>query len=597
MASATLILETLKQYFGYDQFRPFQESIVDSILGKQDVLAILPTGSGKSLCYQLPILLMPGQVAIVVSPLIALMEDQVQSLTAMGIKAAFINSQLSPVEFSHVCRNLSSYSLLYVAPERLCQPSFLELIRPLTIGYFVIDEAHCISQWGHAFRPEYRQLAILREHFPNCPIATFTATATQLVQQDIITQLQLRNPLKAIGSFDRSNLTIRIAERQDGKAQLRQFLADHSTQSGIIYTTTRKSVDSIYTELKKEGFPIVKYHAGLSDLERKQAQTTFLNDTTPLIVATIAFGMGVHKPDVRFVVHMDMPKSFEGYYQEIGRAGRDGAPSDCLMLYSTQDYVLQKRMHQDIPDEITKNSMLRKLEQFFSFCAASECRRKQILHYFSEVYPEANCGHCDNCLDDIVTEDITIISQKILSCVYRMDQRYGIGRVVDVLAGSQTQEIAQNKLDQLSTYGLLSTYTKLQIRHFIFSLINQNYLYLTDGQYPILQLTPSARSVLNGRVTVAIRQRIVKAEKQRKVRGKSTKESVDNDLLSRLKTLRKKIATESKIPPYMIFHDKHLEHMATLQPRTPEDFYQVQGVGKQKHALYSAAFLACINGG
>ncbi len=584
----------LKHSFGYDTFRPFQEEIIAAILGKRDVLAILPTGSGKSLCYQLPILETPGKMAIVISPLIALMQDQVQVLTSMGISAAFINSQLSYYELKNIQKNLQNYALIYVAPERLCKEEFLDLIKPLNIAYFVIDEAHCISQWGHAFRPEYRQLAILKHHFPQVPIATFTATATPLVQQDIIDQLHLQTPYKAIGSFDRSNLTIRIDQRDNGKDQLKRFLESHRNQSGIIYTTTRKSVDKLYEELKKNGYPITKYHAGLTDSERQKAQGTFLNDTTPIMVATVAFGMGVHKPDVRFVVHMDLPKSFEGYYQEIGRAGRDGLPSDCLMLYSTRDYILQKSMYADIPDDITKHSMLRRLEQFFSFCAASECRRKQILHYFSEPYLHDNCQNCDNCLDDIITEDITIIAQKILSCVYRMQQRFGIQRVVDVLAGSQTQEIIQNRFDKLSTYGLLSDLPRLDIRHYIFSLINQNFLAMTEGQYPILQLTVNARSVLKKTTPVFVRKRVIKVHKERKKSEKSHSNTVNRNMLAKLKEVRKQLASKAGLPPYMIFHDKHLVHMAELQPKNEAEFYQVQGVGEQKHKLYSKAFLECI---
>jgi ATP-dependent DNA helicase RecQ len=591
----TLQLEsTLKRYFGFDTFRENQHDIIEAIMADQDVLAVLPTGSGKSLCYQLPALHKAG-TTIVVSPLIALMSDQVGALHAMGVPAVAINSQCSHAEIYHIMSNFSSYKLIYAAPERLLMPDFLDALTRLPIATFVIDEAHCISQWGHAFRPEYRQLATLKQRFPRVPIAAFTATATPQVRRDIMTQLDLQIPFQITADFDRPNLTLRVAEREKPREQLLQFLREHADQSGIIYTTTRKDVDKWHQFLKNEGFAVGKYHAGLPDYERHQSQTDFLHDRTTIMVATVAFGMGVNKPDLRFVVHMDMPKSFEGYYQEIGRAGRDSLPADCLMLYKTHDYLMQKRMYADIEDENIRTGMLRRLEQFFAFCHSHTCRRKEILHYFGQTYAHESCPNCDNCTDDVTSEDATVIAQKILSCVYRMQQRFGLTMVIDVLQGANTQAITHNKFNQLSTYGLLSDMSKLEIRHYIFSLINQNYLYITEGEYPLLKLAKDAEKVLKGDQRVSIRKRKI-AEKNPKLKADSKPELVDIDIsiLQQLKNLRAKLAKQKNIPPYMIFHDKHLQHMAQLRPQTKAQFAQVPGVGDKKLDMYAALFLEVL---
>ncbi len=588
------LLSNLKTYFGFDAFREYQQEIITAMLGQKDVLAVLPTGSGKSLCYQLPAILTPG-TAIVVSPLIALMEDQVQSLLAMGISATFLNSQVSFADQRHIQENLSDYQLLYVAPERLMMPSFLDYLDQQKISLFVIDEAHCISQWGHAFRPEYRQLSILRSRFPNHPISAFTATATERVRHDIVEQLNLKNPFQLTGSFDRDNLSIHILPRENGRDQLLNFLKAHQGVSGIVYAATRDSVDKWHELLKSQGFLVGKYHAGLSDNERRKAQEAFLKDDILIMVATIAFGMGVHKPDVRLIIHMDLPKSFEGYYQEIGRAGRDGLPSECLLLYGTQDYLLQKRFHSQIEDVAIKMNLIRSLEQFFAFCFSTECRRKEMLHYFGENYPKENCGNCDNCLNDAIAEDATIIAQKILSCIYRMQQRFGLNLVIDVLSGSDTQAIRNNQFEKLSTYGLLKEHSKLEIRHYIFSLINQNYAHITEGDYPILKLTENAKKVLRSEETVSIRRRIIKPGKTTKTKASNQalpKESID--LFAKLKVLRKQLADEIGIAPYMIFHDKHLQHMALVKPKNETEFSQVQGVGEQKLKRFAKPFLNCI---
>ena len=586
-----MIENSLKQYFGFDTFRPFQKQIVDAMLEGQDVMAILPTGSGKSLCYQLPAIVTEG-TAIVISPLIALMEDQVKSLQAMGIKAAYINSQLPWADQRDIMANFNQYDLIYLAPERILKEGFLEALGTPKISFLIIDEAHCISQWGHAFRPEYRQLSILKAKFPNVPTAAFTATATHAVIEDMKLQLNLNNPLTIVGSFDRPNLSIRIIPRENGTAQLVSFIQDRKNDSGIIYTTTRDGVDKLYELLSKKGFSVQRYHAGMSDIDRQNSQKRFLSDDSRLMVATIAFGMGVHKPDVRYIVHMDLPKSMEGYYQEIGRAGRDGLPSDCLMLFGTQDYLMQKRMVDDTEDPTIKVNMLRRLEQFFAFCHSTTCRRKEILHYFGENYPHNNCKNCDNCVDEVITEDATVMAQKILSCVYRMKQRFGINLVVDVLNGAQTQQITQYQFNNLSTYGLLKELNKLEIRHYIFSLINQNYLKITEGQYPVLQLTDDSWKVLKENKKVDIRKKIISIKKTKTAKIKAKIES--NPLFLKLKEVRKQIADKAGIAPFMVFHDKHLLHMSEIKPKSLSEFREVQGVGDQKLQKYAALFLEVI---
>ncbi len=560
-------------------------------MAKKDVLAVLPTGSGKSLCYQLPALLNPG-TTLVISPLIALMIDQVEALKGMGIPAAALNSQCSPTEARQIMSEFSSYKLIYLAPERLMMPSFLDFLSRQTIANFVIDEAHCISQWGHAFRLEYRQLSILKATFPLIPIAAFTATATPQIRSDIITQLHLKTPFELTANFDRPNLTLAIRERQEAKTQLLDYLKAHPNESGIIYSTTRKEVDKWHQFLLQKGVKAGKYHAGLSDYERMKAQTDFLHDRIDIIVATVAFGMGVNKPNVRFVMHMDMPKSVEGYYQEIGRAGRDTLPATCLMLYKTQDYLLQKRMVADLTDPVVKQSQLRRLEQFFAFCHSSTCRRKEILQYFGQKFEKENCGNCDNCVDEITLEDATITAQKILSCVFRMQQRFGINLVIDVLKGAETQAITQNRFDQLSTYGLLKEFSKLEIRHYIFSLINQNHLFITEGDYPILKLGKSSAGVLKGHTQVFIRHRKISEKAEKK--AKTVTGQLNTPLFLKLKQKRAEIAKAKNVPPYIIFHDKHLQAMAEIRPQTPEQFAEVPGVGAQKLQMYALDFLEVL---
>jgi ATP-dependent DNA helicase RecQ len=591
------IRKQLKRHFGFNEFRPYQEEIVRSVLDDRDSVSILPTGAGKSLCYQLPAVILEG-TAIVVSPLIALMYDQVQQLQKLGISAAYFNSTISSSERAQIYSNLSQYDLLYVSPERISEPSFLDWMTSQKISMFVIDEAHCISQWGHDFRPDYRNLSILKMKFPKTRVAAFTATATTSVMADICTALNLKDPAQFIGSFDRENLTIRIHPRMNPRQQLLDVLAKYSDASGIVYTATRKKVDQLSIFLGQSGIRNVRYHAGLSSDERSRAHTSFINDDVPVVVATVAFGMGINKPDVRFVVHMDMPKNMEQYYQEIGRAGRDGLPADCAMLYSVQDAILQKRFSDDISDVAVRQSLYRKTELTFAFCNSANCRRKELLHYFGETYQKDGCGACDNCLDDVQWIDGTVIAQKILSCVFRLDQRFGMAYVADVLAGSKTEVLLSRRHDQLSTYGLLKETPKTHIRSFMYALINMGMLVSTDGEYPVVKLTDASREILFEGKAVRFKEPIkTKGGK----RGKKSEKKVrsltkDPDLYDRLKQLRKDIADSQGVPPYVVFHDKTLIEMSEIRPGTNIAFLALNGVGPAKLRQYGKQFLAKIRG-
>lgn len=590
----TQLTQTLKTYFGYNEFRPYQEEVVSSILNGKDTLVVLPTGSGKSLCYQLPARLKEG-TAVVISPLIALMQDQVDDLSKMGIPATCLNSSVEGYERQYITHHLKDFKLIYVAPERFDDATFIAQLQAQNISFFVIDEAHCISQWGHSFRPHYRQLSKLKRHFPGKPIAAFTATATADVRKDICTQLSLQNPHLILSSFDRPNLSIHIHDRHDGEEQLLQFLTLNPDKSGIIYANTRNSVDKLHEFLKKKGFSVTKYHAGLSDTERLKNQRAFIQDDISLMVATVAFGMGIHKPDIRFVVHMDMPKTMEQYYQEIGRAGRDGLPSECLMLFSTRDVILQKNFSDDVEDEAIRHYMRRKTDQLFAFCSSVTCRRVDLLGYFGEKTQTEHCNNCDNCIDDVEVIDGLIIAQKILSCVYRLDQRFGINYVIDVLTGSQKQQILNFKHDKLSTYNLLADMPRQELRHYIFSLINMGYLIVTEGQYPLLKLTESYKKVFRSEVAITFRKKHYKKTTSKKEKLFDAEGSYDKDLFKRLKVIRKRLADDAHIPPFMVFSDKALIDMCKRKPQTEKDFLEVNGVGPKKLAQFGDAFLLEIS--
>jgi ATP-dependent DNA helicase RecQ len=596
MFSEEKLVDELKRYFGYNTFRPYQKEIIQALLQGEDVLAILPTGAGKSLCYQLPALLQPG-ITIVVSPLISLMQDQVVSLYKNGISAAFLNSSLSYQDIQSVLQRLSDYKLLYIAPERLADPHFIERLKETQLSFFVIDEAHCISQWGHSFRVEYRKLSILKETFPRCPVIALTATATPEVEKDIQLQLTMQNPRIIKGSFDRPNLTIKIQQRIHIEQQLHSFLEQQANRSGIIYASTRKEVEKTFNQLKRAGYAVGRYHAGLSEQERSATQHAFLHDELSLMVATVAFGMGIHKPDIRFIVHLNMPRNIEQYYQEIGRAGRDGLPAECLMLYGAQDFVVYQSFLEDIKDLVIRNQMKLKTESIYRFCTSLKCRRVELLRYFGENFLHSMCHLCDNCLEEAEQIDGTVIAQKILSCVYRLKQNVGIRLVGEVLRGSKNQILMRRGYDQVSTYGILSDLSEQEVRYYIESLLHQHLLQLKEGEYPVLQWTTSSLAVVNGQQIVYFKKRNFKAVKEVRERVKRNDVSdvhYDEILFEALRQLRLQIAREEAVPPFVVFNDRALQEMAVYFPQTESEFCKINGVGPIKWVKYGVKFLEAI---
>lgn len=591
--------EELKRYFGYNTFRAYQKEIIQALLCKEDVLAILPTGAGKSLCYQLPALLQPG-TAIVISPLISLMQDQVVSLYKNGISAAFINSSLQYQDIQSVLQNLSEYKLIYVAPERLVDPQFIERLKQITISFFVIDEAHCISQWGHSFRVEYRKLSILKQTFPQCPIIALTATATRDVEKDIQVQLAMQKPRVIKGSFDRPNLTIRLQPKMQVDSQLRAFLEQQGNRSGIIYAATRKGVENTFLQLQQAGYVVGRYHAGLSEQERSASQHAFLHDQVTIMVATVAFGMGVHKPDIRFIVHVDMPRTVEQYYQEIGRAGRDGLPAECLMLFGTQDLILYKAFTEDLEDPEIRKQMKAKTESIWRLCTSLKCRRGELLRYFGEHFLQETCGACDNCLEESEQVDGTVIAQKILSCVFRLKQNVGVRMLTDVLRGSKNQNILSRGYDQLSTHGILSELPEQEVRYYIECLLHLRLLQMTEGEYPVIKWTEQSQAVVNGKQIVYFKKRsfkVKKEERERFARVKSRETLTllyDETLFEALRQLRLKMAREEEVPPYVVFSDRALQEMAVYFPQTQTEFVQINGVGPIKWLKYGEKFLEVI---
>ena len=586
-------MSVLKKYYGYDSFRPGQKEIIDAILDKKDVLGIMPTGGGKSICYQIPALLLEG-VTIVVSPLISLMKDQVDTLKEYGVAAELINSTLSNYEFRKIMDSAreGNYKLLYVAPERLETESFLSLLEEIPVSMVAVDEAHCVSQWGHDFRPSYRKIHSMIECLSRRPIVTaFTATATPHVKEDIVKLLDLYHPFKYISSFDRSNLYFEVRKPSNKLQEIQTYLSEHKGESGIIYCATRKNVEEVCERLNHLGIAATKYHAGLSDEERKQNQESFLFDEVPLIVATNAFGMGIDKPNVRFVLHYNMPKNMEGYYQEAGRAGRDGDLAECILLFSTQD-IMTNRYLIEKGSESGRTIEYDKLNKMVDYCNTGGCLRNYILQYFGEKGLDVPCHNCGSCNNDIEETDITIEAQKILSCVKRMHEKFGASQVADVLKGANTQKIRSLHFNELSTYGIMSDYPKDVIKELISYLIAEGKLCLTGTEYPVVQLTEESYSILKGTQKISIR-RVIRKETKKDF-SSSISGVWDHMLFEYLRKTRQEEAAKQHIQPFMVFADNTLKEMARVYPITREELLQVSGVGEYKANKYGDLFIGMI---
>ena len=578
----------LKKYYGYTQFRPGQAQIIHSILNDNDVFVIMPTGAGKSICFQIPALLFPG-LTLVISPLISLMKDQVDTLMDLGIPATFINSSLSLREEKDRINRASNgeYRLLYIAPERLEADSFSLLVQTLSqsVSLIAIDEAHCVSQWGHDFRPSYRRIGPFIKELPNRPIvAAFTATATPEVKEDIVNLLALQKPHLHVTGFNRENLTFQVLRGTNKKDFLLKYVAKNSNSSGIIYAATRKDVDRIYELLKKKGYTIGKYHAGLSDRDRIKNQEAFLYDDFRIMVATNAFGMGIDKSNVRYVIHNSLPKNIEAYYQEAGRAGRDGEPSECIMLFAPQDVILQKYLiDQTVLSPNRKNNELKKLQTMADYAHTQRCLRKFILEYFGDTDIPDECANCSNCNNVSQLNDITIAAAKIFSCVFRMKEQFGITMVAEVLKGSQNKKILSCGFNLLSTHGVMRESSVEQIKDLINWLVAEGYLRLTNSQYPILRLESKAIAVL-------------KQESQvfQKKAPETTKTVANDELFELLRRLRREIAAQEQVPPYIIFSDSTLHEMSRLLPTSQNTFLAVKGVGEAKLEKYGPQFMKVI---
>ncbi len=589
------IFDNLKTVFGFQAFRPNQEAIIRNILNGIDVFAVMPTGGGKSLCYQLPATMMPG-TAVVISPLISLMKDQVDAAVDSGISAAFMNSSMTADEVADVYRRLqyNKLKLLYIAPERFAMRHFLERLKTFTVSFFAIDEAHCISEWGHDFRPDYLGLSLIPEMFHDVPVAAFTATATQKVQDDIINKIGLRSPHVVRASFNRPNLFYEVKLKTKVGLQLIEFLRDHPGESGIIYRTTRDSVMETADLLKSKGIAALPYHAGLSSDERKKNQEAFNRDEVQVIVATIAFGMGIDKSNVRFVVHADLPKNIEGYYQETGRAGRDGSAARCLLFFGRGDVPKIRYFIDRINDDGERFIAIGKLNKMVGYASHNVCRRKQLLAFFGEDYPVDNCSACDICSGSVEEVDISVEAQIVMSAISRTGQRFGAGHIVDIVTGADTKRVRQLGHNEIKTYGAGKGKEKTYWRSVIDELIAQEAVMPEGDPYPVLKISKKGFDILFSKETItALRKQEAKSKTRREKRGDSGE--YDEALFERLRSVRKRLADVQKVPPYIIFSDKTLQEMCKSFPSTTSDMRKIGGVGDMKLERYGEDFISEIS--
>ena len=592
-------LSILKNTFGYNEFRGQQGDIISQVIAGEDVLVLMPTGGGKSLCYQIPALVRRG-VGVVISPLIALMQNQVDALAQLGLNARFLNSTLTSVQVSDIEQQLinGNIDMLYIAPERLIQPRTLSLLSKIKISLFAIDEAHCVSQWGHDFRSDYLHLNLLAQQFPDVPRIALTATANERTKQEIISRLQLERAKKYVSGFDRPNIQYRISHKDNVKKQLLSFIKQqHNNDSGIIYCLSRKRVENFALYLSQQGFNALPYHAGLPSDIRSLHQKRFLSEDNIIIVATIAFGMGIDKPDVRFVAHIDLPKSIEAYYQETGRAGRDGLPSTAWMIYGLQDVVFLKQMMQESQgDEQFKQAERNKLETILGMCEVTSCRRKVLLNYFNEQTDE-NCGNCDNCITPVDTWDGSVAAQKALSTVYRSDQRFGVIHLVDILLGSNNQKIKQFGHQNLSTYGIGKELDATTWRSVFRQLVVRGYLSVDIDNYGALKLSDSCRPLLSGQQGLKLRKdvtQVIALGNDKIKKQKLAIEEVDIPLWIKLKACRKRLADENNVPAFVVFSDATLREMITCLPKNQDQMLAISGVGITKFERFGSYFLDAL---
>jgi ATP-dependent DNA helicase RecQ len=595
------VKKVVRRVWGYDVLLPVQAEAISAVLARRDSIVILPTGGGKSLCFQAPAAAM-GKLAVVVSPLIALMKDQVDGLTAVGVPAAFLNSSLTVEERRRVEAGVArgQYQLLYVAPERLVLPTCLALLRRAGVAFFAIDEAHCISQWGHDFRPEYRQLRAIREAFPDVAIHAFTATATPRVRSDIATELSLRDPAILVGDFDRPNLVYRVRQRTDRLRQVTEALERHRGEAGIVYCIRRAEVDQLAETLRKRGYRAVAYHAGLADAERRRAQDEFITERADVVVATVAFGMGIDRSDVRYVIHAGMPKSIEHYQQEAGRAGRDGLTAECLLLYSGGDYGLWRSIL--LAEGLPAPGAIAKLGEMYDYCQGSVCRHRFLVEYFGQTYGANPCGACDLCLGEVTAEDgSATLARQILACVVAMGEQFGADYVTEVLRGADTARVARLRHNRLHAYGQLGQHSKQTVRSWIAQLEGQGYLARDEGEYPTLGVTERGHRVLREEETVSLLRTVSRPARTVAPRASQPgtppglgRGADDEALFEMLRALRRSMAEERGIPPYLIFSDASLREMARERPTTEEAFLGIKGVGLRKLQELGPRFLAYI---